>query len=1252
MNPLQLRLAAVRRRLRLVTTFRGACWLLSLLLAAMALAGLLDWRLHLPGLVRAVWLVAALGAAGLIAFRYLLKPLAGRADDLTLALRVEEQHPSLTDALASALQFLEQPDATDRGGSPGLRKQAVERALGMAEGIDFGRVVDTRGMRVAGLSLLGCGALAVALVLLSPSLAWTALLRLANPFGDLDWPRQTQLDVQAKSRVARGEPFDVRVTLRGVIPERAAVVYRFDTGTAEQLYDIKPAGPSEAAFLARLEAGRVQRNFRVQVRANDAVSPWHDVTVLPPPQLVPLDGRPCPQIHLEFPPYTDLPPHDVPDGTGSVEAIAGTAVTLRAAADRPLSRAWLEVPQNLTVPAFLSAFAERNPLAAVVAWDGARQGAWRRIEAWLAPDRQVFVIDFTARVSGSYVLHFEDESRLGNDRLIEMLITPDPAPAVQLERPSKSQDSLDVLPGAVVTLQILADDPTFAVRSVYLEYRHKRRGAEAPPRRLPLYDPSLGWILPLLGSQLSTAPVKVPGPPLRLRPQRVPVARRWSLKELDLKEGDTVVLQACADDFDDVTVNKEPGRSHEIELRVVSRNALEAALNNAQAHIQQELLRLQQQQQDAIQKVIGPEAQWRNNQGKLQPQHLDELIQAEQTQQQIRARVGTKQEGLRAEVARVLQAIKDNQLPRSSTNDRMETVGRELDRLTENELEQIEPRLTDARKQNEAGAKRDAVKDGKNPLQEARAHQEEVSNTLGNLLKLMEPWSDTREMRGEARSILEEQRRLAEETASLPKEKGIASGVPRERLSDRQKAELDRAAETQRKLAERTGQLLSKMDRVAKDKSQTEPDIAEALRDAAQQGQKNNVEGTMRQAGQSLQQNQQRSASSQQQQSSKSMEQVVQALEERREAELDKLIKKLKEAEQKMADLARRQDELRKKAKEAAKISDPQKREEELRRLAREQEKLQKEAQEMARELTRLRADRAGQSLSQAGGQMGQANRQLERGGEAEQQQDEALDRLNDAQQELQQAREDAEEELGREKLAKIADQLKGLKERQESRIVEAGRIHREVLQQKGWTRALLASAAELARAQKDLGGEARGLAREKLDKAKIFAHLLEKAAEAMEQAGVRVEERRQNAGAEPELNVAAESSADGDTQKTQRTAVRRLDQLLDALKPGGAAARQPPQEGEGGEGGGGGGGGGPRAPGEQFPPMAQLKALKALQLDVNERTETFHQKHPDAAKLSEKEKVELQGLKQEQQEIADLFQQLAEPAASEGEKK
>src|SRR5947207_1739376 len=229
-NLLHRRLAALRLRLRCVATFRGMSWLLAVLLLSTAAGGALDWRFHLPGVIRAVILAVALSGAGYVIYRFLFQPLWARADDLSLALRVEEQYPSLNDCLASTVQFIEESEADlDRSSSSSLRREAVQRALQQAEGCNFNRVVDTRGLGLAGLSMMVACVLGTALLLLYPSQARTALRRLTNPFGGVEWPRQTQLEVSfARSRIARNELFEAKGIVRGVIPEKATVVYRFE----------------------------------------------------------------------------------------------------------------------------------------------------------------------------------------------------------------------------------------------------------------------------------------------------------------------------------------------------------------------------------------------------------------------------------------------------------------------------------------------------------------------------------------------------------------------------------------------------------------------------------------------------------------------------------------------------------------------------------------------------------------------------------------------------------------------------------------------------------------------------------------------------------------------------------------------------------------------------------------------------------------------------------------------------------------
>src|SRR6516225_1851279 len=112
-NPLGKRLAALRRRLRFVVTLRGVSSLFVLILSVLLLEGLLDWWLHLPGLIRAFFLTGILAGGGCVAYRYLLEPLRQRDDDLSLALRVEADYPELNDALASTVQFLGEPGKSE-----------------------------------------------------------------------------------------------------------------------------------------------------------------------------------------------------------------------------------------------------------------------------------------------------------------------------------------------------------------------------------------------------------------------------------------------------------------------------------------------------------------------------------------------------------------------------------------------------------------------------------------------------------------------------------------------------------------------------------------------------------------------------------------------------------------------------------------------------------------------------------------------------------------------------------------------------------------------------------------------------------------------------------------------------------------------------------------------------------------------------------------------------------------------------------
>jgi len=1317
---LRQRLASVRRRLRFVTTYRGAAWLVALVLTTLAVAGLLDWHFHLPSVVRALLLVSSLGGAGYLFYSRLFLPLREKDDDLTLALRIEELYPGLNDNFASAVQFL---DTEEENTSSALRREAVHRGLRGVSRCDFSRLVNGRGLwRLAVLAIVPLLAV-MALGLWQPALAGVAFLRLVDPFGSHAWPTQTRIMMdEVRLQIGHNEPFDVGGRVLGVVPGNAAVVFKLDGATpTECLCEISADEDGKAgSFHMRLEPGRAKRDtFVFQVRANDAVWPdsdrWQKIVVLPPPQLVPLHGRASPQVHLAFPAYTQLSEVDLPDGSGKVDAVNGTTVTLRAAANRPLSAAWIEFrpePHGVAAELLLSPLGTGDPFAAL-AVVAAGQSVANPVPATLSPERREFAVTFQPPVSGNYVLHFADESGLRNSRMFELNVFLDPSPTVTLERPAPARDNLIVLPEAALDLQVLAEDPQFAVRNVWLEYRCKKTD---PPRRLRLF---------------------APGPDVKERLQRVPVIRKLTLnkefKHVDpaeggLKDGDTLTLQACADDYDDVSAGKEPGRSVEIEIRIVSRNALELVVNQAQARVQQELVILKKMQQDATKKVSDVQQHLKQS-GKLSPDDLDQLLQAEEMQKQVRDRVGDKKEGLRAEVERIRETLRDNPLPRSGSEKRMDRVAEELDRLSRDELPQIEPRLTNARKQDDRGnnaanpdkaaaareqaqrleqeakeaerltqerdkaaadaeravqdkpkddperlkteqeaaakrkeaqASRDKAGELQNQakelrqqadgprqlLQDAKQHQEEVEKTFDDLLNnTLDSFTSTQEVKGEAKAILEEQKRLQQQTEELQR-KEFQPMTPEERQDFQ--AALERLKTEQQKLRERTEHLLDKMDRVAEERTERDPKTAEEMKAAAEQGRKSGLTNSMKEAQDSLEEKKPGNAASKEQESVKKLQDLVKQLEDRREAELDRTAQRLRDEEKKLKELKDDLEKLRKKIEDAEKIEDPKKREQELQRLAREQKELEQKAREMAERLTRQRSPRGAQAMQKAAEGMQRAAQQLNRGNNGQEEQKEALDRLQEAQQEVQKAREQVEEELEREQLAKVADQIRALKERQEALIAERERIQKELLLQRpdNW-RPLRFSLNNLARNQgkEGLARELADLAQKKLDGAPVFARLLRQTADVMDQAAQRLKE---HSGA-LENTDKPETVPGADAARLQKEALRRLENVLQTLKEEQNAPSGARNNGGGGQGDQQGGGGG--GDGSEIPPLAQLKLLRQMQADVNKHTEEFRKAHPDLTKLNDGAKTELQDLRRQQQEVADLLEELLEPEDGGGDK-
>ena len=618
MNPLLSRLALLRRRLRLVTTVRGSCLTLAVLIGSLTLACLFDiivyrgLNLELPGMIRGLFLVATLAGTGLIGYSWLLRPLAKKLNDLSLALRVEAEYPILNDALASTVEFLQTSGTPDRTVSPTLKREAVQRAMRLMQGCDFNKAINARGLRLS----LGSAAVAVLIALpllfLFPAQALTALVRVIDPFGDNPWQAadpQTFLEIHYPKKVASEQKFTITGVVRGKIPSNKKVVLEF-TGYQDNRQEVLlTAGENDrsAKLYVDLSMAQQKRDFGFRVQIGNTTFPkqggWYQVTLRQPPQLAELDGKLSPQIELFYPDYTDLPsPVKLAAGQSDIEAVEGTKVKLRGATDRPVAKVFVHYPPK-------APGAEARP----------------PVEAVVADNQREFTLEFTPPVEESYQLTLQDAEGLSKTYKFKLGIFPDPVPVVKLQQPASNRN---VLANAEVNLQVGAQDERFALRTVYVDIHRKdasKPGVQKLVLHLPFYDHQQAeTVLPQLLSVLAARPIPLPLPRLHLRPKVLELTRLLSIKGLG-KEGDVLVLQAFAEDFK----NRLPGKSEEIiELRIVGKPALAAILDEAQGKLQEELAKLREQQEKAIKKVAGAEKELRTT-GTLSGQSKENLVTAD-----------------------------------------------------------------------------------------------------------------------------------------------------------------------------------------------------------------------------------------------------------------------------------------------------------------------------------------------------------------------------------------------------------------------------------------------------------------------------------------------------------------------------------------------------------------------------------------------------------------------------------------------
>src|SRR4051812_13479588 len=288
--------------------------LVATLLAAAALAE----RIVQPGDTALLVLGAATIAVALATVVWTAWPLRRRPTDRQIARFVEERVPALDDTIVTAVELRDRPPS-----GPTLAALVVEAAAARPQTLDPACVVDPETRRAAmRRAVAGAVLLAAIVVAAFPFASKTAQVAYVKLF-----PGSVSVHVTGGDlRVAAGRPVTLgaRVSGRHVALDRIAPVVTIEASGATATVPMARTGDGYELRIPALD-----RSFKYFATAGPARSSDYRVTALVPPRVQRID------LHYEYPSFTGLKARDERD-SGDVYGPAGTRVRVTVHADKPV----------------------------------------------------------------------------------------------------------------------------------------------------------------------------------------------------------------------------------------------------------------------------------------------------------------------------------------------------------------------------------------------------------------------------------------------------------------------------------------------------------------------------------------------------------------------------------------------------------------------------------------------------------------------------------------------------------------------------------------------------------------------------------------------------------------------------------------------------------------------------------------------------------------------------------------------------
>ncbi len=1257
MNDLLARLAKLRWRYRLVTLGSAIFALVAFLACAITAESVFDYYNKTSPVVRAFYLVSLMGVSAWLVYWLALEPLARRTDSLSLALRVEEAFPELNDSLASTVQFIEHPERDPTAAA--FRQKLVGKVVEQTTPLNFSRILPyPLFVTLAALALLH-GSVAAYLFAENRSLAPTALLRLADPFGHHTW---TAIEVQnARAIWPLGTPFKLQGQVLGIKPDKLRLELQMldpKTQTFQTRVDrpLKLASSKNGlefqAEIADIMLKDKPGKVRYRLTGNDGQFPappgkWHDMEFMLPPKIA------TTQIEVDLPDYLGLPSPE--SAIRVLQVKLGSVIHYQAETTRPVGEAILELsptpkvdsptgvgavlallapsPQALLANAFVTQSAiGRIPMEI----DSAGTRISARFMA-LVPGEGYYRIRLVDRQTPELAFTEQWLYRVENDDVPRVYLDPNEP----LAQAGAEEDAAPVnivvkeyLPDAEIQFDLDARD-LYGIRSVFLEFTRKPGEDKPvePTQRRFLCDPRrAGAIL----RHLAGTPI-VPEALARIAPGQFRFKATWPLNQ-QFQEGDIILVQACADDYFDVFTIREPGRSRKLlEIHIVGEPKIVANLDQEMANIKQALDKIKENQQKAqdLVKDLKPEEKG------VDPKEQNQKIE-NQANKALKEQEGLKKNvaDLQKKLADTNKMLEENKWPAGEEKDLVQKLQNDLKDLQEKDLKEIDAALEKMR-ENAAKGKKEPPTKQPSPLEKSKDLQNNLQKKIDELNKSVAKWSDLAQTKNELRQLIEEQERLAEETKKSAEkfQKLDDLGVLDPKAKQEKKQEMANLADRQRALGQRTQKFMEGLkDQKARFDNKEDRETSQKLAQTKKIADDERLVPQMTKEipDKLAKDNKINEAKQDQADAKQNLQKMLDQLEGKREDGLDRLQKDKEKIQNAKNDI----DNLQKNEAKAAELKDQKKQADEFDRLA-------EKAREQEKNLRKLGEQEAAQEMAKAAQKLEEAAEKVRKKEDPKELEQEAKQHLDKAKRKV----EETEEHLQREHLLKLAQRLKFIKERQESALERTQALQKKVQTKKIWSASLLRTLEGDQRNQVSIAKDTESL-QDKLRDTIVIEKLLEMSAKTMERASQRQADRKTSgedrlaAPFEPE-QLEDENRRHAEIANLQDQAGKRLSRLLEAIdeqlqqmkppeeKKQVSENKQPmnPENKEPQ--------GGRRPPQDGIPPMAHLKALKSEQEEILRRTREFGQRNANLNNLPDDQRNELNALTEEQNTLRNLFDQL-----------